>query len=240
MSTLNKECDFVANVVYKAAIEEEKEWRKRKENKHDIILIDQLLEEIRELGYPYKYLADITNRKNTDKELLNIILGYIGQFQDEYISAELVGTVGQKGNKAATEIILNNYTSLSNNSKCKHAIFYDNALNRLKDKRYISAYIELLKVPEDAIKLPLTMIMLGKWNSEKAKPYFFDYLNSDLVYLNKHTSDLVFISLEALSFYHDPNGDILKAFERKLISDDKDLIITTKKAIKRLKNIKKR
>ena len=233
MKGLKATLEYTAHAIYKAAVDEEKEWRK-KGNTSDINVMDRLLEEVRELGYHYRYFADITNRDNNDKNLLHLLLRYIGQFQDEYFSAALVNVVGKKGNIAATEIILKSYMGSSNDNKHKHAGFYDNALNRIKDKRYLSSYMELLKSPEDAIKLPLTMIMLGKWQLEEAKPYFFEYLNADMLYHNKNTSDLVYISLEALSYYPDRDGIIMRALENKLNSSDKDLVNVAQKAIKRL------
>lgn len=233
---LNKKDEkFVAGVLYQSAVTEEKQWRKEKSNEHDIVLLEKLLNELRDLGYKYKYLADITNRENNDSKLLNIVLAYIGKFDDEGISAELIGVVGKKGNTAATEVIIKNYLNSSDENKRMQAVFYDNALEQIKDKRYVNDYLELLKNPEDAIKLHFTMVMLGKWKVEEAKPYFLKYLDSTLLYLNKTTSDLVFTSLEALSYYDDPNGLIIKSIESKLSSSDKDVVTAAKKAIKRLK-----
>lgn len=234
MKNLKGNLDYAANVIYKAAVDEEKAWRREK-NTHDIAVMDQLLEQVRGLGYHYRYFADITNRENTQKDLLNLLLGYIGRFHDDYFSAALVRVVGEKGNISATEIVLKNYMGLSNDSKHKHAGFYDNALSQIKDKRYLSDYMELLKVPEDAIKLPLTMLMLGKWQLEEAKPFFFEYLNADIHYHNKNISDLIYISLEALSYYPDPDGIITKALEDKSNTDDKDLFSAAQKALKRIK-----
>lgn len=227
---------FIANVLYKEAIKEEIEWKKKKSNQLDATIIDELLNDIRKLGYNYKYFADITNRNNVDQEFLSVLLRYIGRFNDEGISAELVGVVGKKGNTFATETILKNYMSSSDSTKHRQAVFYDNALEQIKDKRYLSSYLELLKTPEDAIKLPLTMIMLGKWHIKEAKPYFLQYLNSQLLYINEKISDLVFISLEALSYYDDSDGIILKSFEDKLKCSEKDVVIAAKKSIKRLKS----
>ena len=60
--------DYTANVIYKAAIDEEKEWRKEG-NPNDIEVMDQLLKQVRALGYRYRYFVDITNRENNDKIL---------------------------------------------------------------------------------------------------------------------------------------------------------------------------
>ena len=201
---------------------------------HDIAIIDQLLQDIRKLGYNYEYYADITNRNHTSTEVLATILQYIGHFDDEGISAELVGVVGQKGNTDATETILDNYIKSSASNRHNQAVFYDNALWRIKDKRYISVYLDFLRKPEDASGMPLTMIMLGKWHINEAKPIFLNYLNGSDVSESNLAEKIIFISLEALSYYDDIDGEILKAFERKLDSNNKDIVTAAKKAIKRL------
>lgn len=214
-------------------VDEELVWRKSKENKKDVKLSLDLLTEIRNLGYNYNYLADITNRQNDDKELLNVILKYIGKFDDEGISAELVGVVGKENYIEATGVVLNNYINSSLKTKFLHSFFYDKALSKIKDKRYMKNYLELLENPETAIKLPFTMIMLGKWKIEEAKPIFIKYLDSTLLYLNNDTSDLVFIAIEALSNYYDEDGNIKKQLEKKLNSKDKYVVKFVKRAIEK-------
>ena len=110
---IEKNEKFVAGVLYQSAVTEEKQWRKEQNNEHDIVLLEKLLNELRNLGYDYKYLADITNRENNDSELLNVVLKYIGEFDDEGISAELIGVVGKKKNTAATEVLIKNYLNYS-------------------------------------------------------------------------------------------------------------------------------
>lgn len=235
MKFSNKNEKYDADILYQSVVEEEKQWKREKGNKHDIAIAEELINELRNLGYNYEYLADITNRDNSDKELLSIVLKYIGRFNDEGISAELVGVVGKRGNTSATEVILMNYLNSSDKNKRMQAIFYDNALYNIRDKKYIDVYLDILRNPQDAIRFPLTMIMLGRWRIDMAKPYFLQYLNSKLLYLNEHTSDLVFIALEALSYYQDPDSIILNSIERKLNSNDKDVVSAAKKAIKKLK-----
>lgn len=232
-----RHADFKATVLYQSALEEELEWRKEANNQHDVELIDQLLSEIKQLGYNYKYYVDITKRDNEDKELARIVLRYIGSFDDEWISAQLVSVVGRKGNTFATKTILNNYYDSSEENKHINAFYYDNALARIQDKKCISSYLEILKNPNYAIKFPFTMIMLGKWRVEDAQPYFMQYLDSSLLYHNSNIGDLVFISLEALSYYPDLQGVILQAFEKKLQCEDADLKKAASRAIKRLKKI---
>ncbi len=234
MNVKKSKKEYITSLLYKSAIEDEKDWRSEKGNEHDVVICDRLIKEVRELGYNYHYLVDITNRENDDKELLDIVLKYIGKFNDEFVSAELVGVVGTRGYYAATETILNYYKTSSEMNKYKFAIFYDNALYRIKDKRFISSYLELLKKPEDAIKFPLTMALLGRWQVTEALPFFLQYLNSTLLYRNESTSDLLFIAINALSYYRDEDGSIRKEIELQLMSKDKAVVSAAQKAIKRL------
>jgi hypothetical protein len=218
--------DHIPTVLYKYAIEEELEWRKEKTNASDVAIVEEMLCEIRCLGFGYKYLADITHRDNTDKEMLDILLRYIGRFSDEWISAVLVSVVGIKGNISVTDAIIKNYANSTAKNKQMNSGYYDNALWRIKDKRYISEYLTLLKNPDEAIRFPLTMIMLAKWHIVEAKPVFLKYLN----YSN---DELVSLSIEALSYY--PYDEtIIKAIEKNEKSHNKDLITVAKKARKRL------
>ena len=228
--------DIKAQVIYKAAVDEEKEWLKENKRSCDILVIKQLLDQIQKLGYRYKYFVDITNRENDDIELLKLLSTYIGKFQDEYFSARIVEVIGKRGNVDFTEIILYHYNLLSNDDKRMHGAFYDNALSRIRDKRYLSNYIELLKSTEDAKYLPLTMVMLGKWQTEVAKKVFLDYLNKYELYLNvPENRTLIFVSLESLSCYSDTDGVIMKTLEDILNVSDKDLQRATQKAIKAIK-----
>lgn len=221
--------ELVAGTIYKFAIKEEKEWRNDKSNSYDVSIADDMMKKIRSLGYGYKYLADIIHRDNKDLKLLNIVLQYIGRFRDEGLSAELVGVVGIKGNKAATEVIIKNYMTSSMKNKLSQAIFYDNALYRIKDKRYIAEYLKILKNPEEASRFPLTMIMLGKWQVIEAKPYFLQYID-----YHEENDNRVFISIEALSYYTDEDEIIVDKIFKKSKSSNKDIVAAAKKAVKRL------
>lgn len=197
--------------------------------------MDQMLREVRALGYGYRYYADITNRDNRDENLLKVLLRYIGRFDDEGISAGLVGAVGQKGATFVTETILDHYQASSDRNKHMEAGFYDNALARIKDKRYIQRYLDILASPSDAVGFPLTTMMLARWNIQEAAPYFWDYLDARDQFQGQRTADLVYSAMEGLSFYPDIDGAILRALERKLDDPDKNVADAAKRAIMRYK-----
>ena len=231
---------FVAGVIYKDMIEREGEWRKANRDTHDYKMKNKMLEEVRELGYNYEYFKDICVRDNRDPKFLEIAMKYVGCFENEGITAELIDVIGKKGNTEATKIILERFNSYSEKEKRLYADCYDNALLRIADKRYIDDYLQLLKQPEVAYELPFMMEMLGRWKVEEAKPYFMDYLDSTLNhYVSKFeeesiVSNLVFIAVEALKYYTDLDGEISKKLRTKLGSGNKELEKQVNKALERI------
>ena len=140
--------------------------------------------------------------------MLSILEAYISKFTDQWIIAELILSISITGRKNVTKTVLEYYSKLPDGDEKVYAGFYDNALYRVREKRFIPEYLDLLKNPKDAVRLPLTMTILGKWKVVEAKQYFIKYLDATILYLNTSVSDLVFTSIEALSYYDDTENEI--------------------------------
>ncbi len=67
---------FSANVLYNNDVKEEIEWRKQKENKHDVELLDKLIMEINGLGYNLKYEADLRWKDIRNQAIIAILDKY--------------------------------------------------------------------------------------------------------------------------------------------------------------------
>ena len=147
----------------------------------------------------------------------------------------MVGVVGQKGHSAATETILRNYLNTTEDNKRKNYVFYDNALWRIGDKRYIANYLSLLNSPNDAARFPLTMNMLGRWQVAEAKPLFIRYLTETQEYDAYTARQLVFVAMDALSRYKNDAGDVLRVLQNYQRSDDKDVAAAASKAVTRIR-----
>ena len=185
--------DFVAGVLYRSALNDEQVWRKDPKNCHDVKLFDEMIAKIRKLGYNYKYYPDISMRRHEDPELIDIIADYLGKFTKEGITAELVRSIGTKSGQVATVRILDSFFNLTDQSKRKHAAFYDEALRSIGDRRYIDEYLKMIRYPECARRLDLLMNMLGKWKDERTKQICLEYLYStDYALLHSATTTLGF------------------------------------------------
>ena len=193
---------MIKGLLYEHAVEEELRRRKKPEYQHDYALIDDMIEEIRQLGYNVKYYTDIISYSIIRTEIVEVILKYIDRFENRGFTAELVSSIGNKNNKHITARIIELYNSEYSDFDVKNqrphlSVFFDNAFNRLKDKRYIDDYIGWLADPEIAVLLPVTMYMLARWKLPEAQELFIRYLDYE------DNDSIVTLSIKALSYYKD-------------------------------------
>lgn len=207
---MNKKSDdeYVARVLYNDALLREAAWRQNESNAHDVFLFDRMLSEINLLGCSFMHYADVTMRQHTDATVVKVIESYLGRFQSEEITGELVRSIGIKGNKSSLKAILNCYFNTSDDMKRKNAGFYDNAISNIKDDRYIDSYLRIISDVNNAARFPFTMQMLGKWRNEDAKKLLINYMSSE-------NDQLVWNSLSALKFYKDDPA-VISALESSL------------------------
>ena len=205
----------INKLIFNEAIKRESEWRKNPEFAHDVKLLIQMLNEINNLGYEFRYLKDITWRTNHSNEIIDIVMRYFGKFEDEGISAELVNVLkGIKG-RGYTEILIDYI--FHKKIDIGFYVGFDNAFLRLRDKRYVSNYLALLNEPEMASKLPLTMIMLGKWHIMEAKELFIKHLDES------NPTQLLYSCIKSLAYFSDEDSlaAIIKASKFKDIKISK-------------------
>jgi HEAT repeat protein len=223
---------FELEAIYKSAIDGEKEWMKYQVTQSDKSLIKELLLNINKLGYKINYLADLNYRDINDKDIIPIIKKFVGKFEDESISAELISAIGKKGFYEATEFIVEQYNRVKILPKEQRDIYLlclENALDQIKDKRYIDKYLDIICDESLANNSTLIMFMLAKWKIEKAKPIFIKYLSSSY-------NELRYSSIQALGYYKD--SSLIPLLEPLLDSEDKLNIKFAKKTINKLQKEK--
>ncbi len=223
-----KNNNFVAKTVYNSAIEHELEWRKNKDNKHDVELLENLIKEVNNLGYSFKYEADFLYREIKDNRFFAILKKYIGKFDNEGISANLLGSLSYLTNSEIVEYVLERITVVKNMdvmNRKMNLMVCDNLLNNYRNKNHIAEYLQILNDIINAENLPLTMLMLAKWKVKEAKPLFIKYLNE--------ADSLKFTAIEALVLYKD--SSIIPLLKPLLSSSNKNIVSHVKKAISSLK-----
>lgn len=217
----------IQNVLYKQAIENEKEMRLNKEYQQDYELADKLRKEIFDsLGVESNYLVDFYYRTIIDDKCIPILAKYIPLFKNVGIALNLITQqFWRKGNVDCSNFLEKWYYDFKKSNILTNMIetTLDNAFVKIKDKSKISFYIELIK---DNDKFPLVMTMLAKWNIDEAKKIIISRLENDKI----KTS-----SIRALGYYKDKNA--IPLIEKYLKSDYSGVREEAKKVIDRLNRL---
>lgn len=217
----------IQNVLYKQAIENEKEMRLNKEYQKDYELADKLRKELFDsLGVESNYLVDFYYRTIIDDKCIPILVKYIPLFKNVGIALNLITQqFWRKGNIDCSNFLEKWYYDLKESNALTNMIetTLDNAFVKIKDKSKISFYIELIK---DNDKFPLVMTMLAKWNIDEAKKIIISRLENDKI----KTS-----SIRALGYYKDKN--YIPRIEKYLKSDYSGVREEAKKVIDRLNKL---
>lgn len=215
------------NVLYKQAIENEKEMRLNKEYQKDYELADKLRKELFDsLGIESNYLADFYYRTIIDDKCIPILAKYIPLFKNVGIALNLIThQFWRKGNVDCSDFLEKWYYDLKKSNALTNMIetTLDNAFVKIKDKSKISFYIEPIKEND---KFPLVMTMLAKWNIDEAKKIIISRLENDTI----KTS-----SIRALGYYKDKNA--IPLIEKYLKSDYSGVQKESKKVIDRLSKL---
>lgn len=192
--------DNYMNVVYEDHIRREIEDRKSLRRECDYILIDNLLKELNELdlGRELSYFQDLIRYTVTDKRAIPIFKKYITQFNDIGFVLDLVNNqLGLKGHKDCTEFLIELFYILEKKGERLDSVCvsFDNAFCKIKDKRYIDTYLELISVPKYIDKFYLLLEQLSKWHIEGALPIAAERVKYD---------KLPGAAIKALGNYADP------------------------------------
>lgn len=215
------------DILYKRAIENEKQMRLNADNKKDYELADELRKDLYDnLGIESNYLCDLTYRKIADDKCISILIKYIPLFQNVGISLNLITQqFWRKNNTECSDFLEKWYYDLKRDNALTNVIenTLDNAFVKIQDKSKISFYLQLI---ESIDKFPFVMEMLGKWNIEYAKPIIINRLKNDKI----KTS-----SIRALGYYNDKT--MLPLIEKYLESEYSGVRKEAKKVMERLNNL---
>jgi hypothetical protein len=159
--------------------------------------------------------------KPKHKGLIPVLLKYFHEFETDNYKSLIVSALSVKGFTDATEALLNEYYSASNDEEHKWAISY--AFSIIMDIRYEEKYIEIINDKKHSKNRGEIVITLGKLKSEKALPVIIKLLDDEDVYRS---------ALVALGNYKRP--ELKKYIEPFLNHEDSWTRKTAKKAIEKI------
>ncbi len=139
------------------------------------LAIQEMLEEIRSLGFPFYYFADIRFRNIKEPQIMEILLKYYDRMESIYTKGDMLIKIDPKKYPIALEIALKEYNDLTPLGK-KDISHFQEVLSKGKVSRdYISMLLSLLEIPDNYASSFLLRDRLLKIAPEslKALTYFY-------------------------------------------------------------------
>lgn len=223
--------------------------------KADKELLHRLLEEINTYaGTNFHYLAELDafNIPGSGK----IIAKYITNFSSESVKGILIPQMVSDKVKNCDKLIIqlylhfkssNEYIARPGEPAPAHIyVRYDNAIKRLKPKKYAKELLALARNPRDAFYLPFTMRMLASWKLSEMKNLLISYSTDDCftaqdvgIYDDEQQyfppfesmkRELKFTAIDGLKYY--PSKEVADLITPFLSSCDKDVRAAAKRTLK--------
>ena len=244
------------NAILRDSIESEKNEREYLCSDYDRKLLNEMLCEINlKFGTDLHYLAELDAYRVVGSG--EILQRYIGKFEGHFIKAIIITHIACERLPNAAELAIaayrnfqesDEYISMPNEPAPAHIyVRYDNAIRKLKPKKYKYELLELLRTPRDAIYLPFTLRMVASWQLSEFEEVLHDFLKCDsltefdigikpglnyyppLAYFKR---ELKFAAITGLSYY--PCERSRTVIEGFINDDDFDIRSAAKKALVRL------
>lgn len=191
----------------------------------DVTLLHKLYGEAQELGYDIRYPYDFMFIGNKAQDLIPVIIKYIGKFDNEGISDQLMGALGLNKFYEATEFLLNEFKKIKSKTHVSRRWSIAEAIYKIRDKRFIDEYIDLIKDMDYAIDTDWFILLLGKWKNEKALPIILELLSSN-------EKQILMAVIQSLGNYR--VKELNKYLEPFLSHKDRDIRKRAENALKKL------
>jgi len=192
--------------------------------KSDITLLHRLYQESQDLGYDIQYPYDFMYIGDKANDLIPVIIKHIGKFDNEGISDQLRSALGLNKFYEATEFLLNEFMKIKSKTHDPRRWSIAQAIYKIKDKRFIDGYIDLIKDEDYRIDTDWFVLLLGKWKNEKALPTILELLSSN----EKQT---LMATIQSLGNYRKKELD--KYVEPFLSHKDRDIRKRAESALKK-------
>ena len=176
--------DLAHRSLLQYAIEREKSRKGYVYNEHDARVAKKMLKEIRKLGYPVHYVAEIDMCRINGISF--ILERYIPLFQSECTRAYLLCNLIEDKPADCDKLVLSFYQHfrslpetepiLANRTPAFICFLYDNIFHRLKSRRIKHDLLKTVQSPENAYEFALTFQMLASWKMPEMETLSRHYL----------------------------------------------------------------
>ena len=207
------------------------ENRKRKQefeeklSHSDLTLLYKLYDESRNLGYDIQYPYDYMYIGDKATDLIPILIKYIGRFENEGISDQLIGALGIKNFYEATEFLLKEFKKIKSKSHVMRRWWIAESIASIRDKRFINVYIDLIKDENYKIDTDRFVLLLGEWKNEEA-------LSVILELLSCNEKQIILAAIKAVGYYK--KNELKKFIEPFIAHNDKDIRKLAEKTLQKL------
>ena len=223
----------------------------------DGTLLREMFEKMnRQCGSSYHYLAEIVYHLTPGAS--RIVLEYFDRFHSEGVRAYLLPQLLLDKNLPDARIILDGYLRfkhspdyISGKDKPAPAYIstrYDDALKKLKPKKLKAELEAFAACPRDVVYLPFTMRMLASWRSPVVEQQLRRYFDPATISaqefglpedsgdffpsVSSMRKELLFFAIACSVYY--PSDENIGNVQKLLVSDDQNLRMAAKKAMKKL------
>lgn len=176
--------NFAQRWLLQYAIEREESRKGYVYNEHDARVAKKMLKEIRKLGYPVHYVAELDMCRING--ISSILERYIHLFQSECTRAYLLDNLIEDKPADCDKLVLSLYRHfrglpdtepiLANRTSAFICFRYDHAFHKLKSRRIKHELLEIVKSPENADEFAFTFQMLASWKMPEMETLSKHYL----------------------------------------------------------------
>ena len=171
---MGKEAEFLYNIAVSREIYPE-------EPDGESLAILNMLAEIRELGYPYEYFADIELRTVKDTEIMKILLKYYPQVESLFTKETILRKIDPKKFPAAIELAYDEYKGLSPLEKQGMSGLQEVIAKGKPSEEYLNFLLSLVNTAGTYSAGFLIRERLVRSAPEKLRPYTFEFYNGVLL-----------------------------------------------------------
>lgn len=171
----------IPRLLHEASVKTETESRRDLSKQYDYAVADRMIAELNGLGYEFSYFADLQYCIITDKRAIPIFECYIPLFRETGFAIGVLPHISQKQYYECTEFLIEQYLRYEQSGKALPVVSnaFDNALVRIRDKRFIGEYCTLISGPEHRDRFYFLMELLSKWKVQEALPIIVNRLEND-------------------------------------------------------------